>query len=124
MDFNLALKISVCVGLKILSLAAGFFALAVLLHVHIGLVLAAVTSLGLASFLYFVNRYEYGLLWLIFGIAILAFVVTVFGEFAELLPDPGMPDLVKKQDYKSQRARKLEAAIQKRRRQLDKLLSQ
>jgi hypothetical protein len=122
MDKSLEIKVLVCVGLKILTIAAGFFAGAIFLHVHVGLALAALISLILASVLYFVNRYEYGLFWLAFGIMIIALLASPLGEILQFFtPTFEMPDVKTKNDYKSRRAIKIARAIRKRELRIVKL---
>jgi hypothetical protein len=124
MDTRLWRKIVLCGSITIAAIAAGFFGLGYLAHVHVGLGPAIAICLAAAAFLYWVSRYEHGLFWLFLAIFIGVVLVFIFEDLPlDGLSSLDMPHgLDKKQARKAERRAKIARAISRRKMKLKKML--
>jgi Zn-dependent protease with chaperone function len=125
MDSRLWRKIVLCGSITIATVAVAIFGIGYFAHLQIGLVPAILASLAMASILYWVSRYEYGLLWLFTAIFVGIFLAVVFQDYpSEIFPNVSLPDnLDKKSSRKAERRAKLNFAIARRKTRLEELLA-
>jgi hypothetical protein len=124
MDTRLWRKIVLCGSLTIAAIAAGIFAVGFLAHIHLGLLPAILISLAIASGVYWVSRYEYGIFWL-FAAILIGILLSVFFLDCPLsgIPDIGWPNgLDKKKSRKDQLRQRIDYAMRRRHSRLEKML--